>query len=79
MMGWYGMGGGLGGWLGLGLGVLVLLGVVILTALVAARWFRDGRAVPAAANPLQILDRRFAQGEMTEDDYRQRRDVLTSH
>jgi uncharacterized membrane protein len=27
--------------------------------------------------PLEILDRRFAEGEISEEDYRARREVLT--
>jgi putative membrane protein len=33
-------------------------------------------AVAARESPLQILERRFAEGAMTAEDYRARRDVL---
>jgi len=85
MMGWYGGGWGAGQWVGMGLGMLVFWGLVIALIVALLRWsgpehHRDYPATPAAgpdqSAALQILDERFARGELTEDEYRSRRAVL---
>lgn len=42
----------------------------------------SGRSVPdrlaSNVSPVEILDRRFAEGEISEEDYRARREVLAS-
>lgn len=60
--------------------VLVLIGLALL-AYVAYR-LAQGRATPPAppaAGPSarQILDQRYARGEIDDDEYRRRRDELT--
>ncbi|MDX1655748.1 MAG: SHOCT domain-containing protein [Candidatus Competibacteraceae bacterium] len=68
---------GYGGW-GMGLGwimmllfwVLVILGIVALV-----RWLRDDTARP---NARQILDERYARGEIDREEYeRRKRDLLS--
>ncbi|MDJ0333958.1 SHOCT domain-containing protein [Salinibacterium sp. G-O1] len=76
MWGNYGM--GLWGW---GFGALILVGVVILIG-VLVRLFstpRAGAPVPGAVTgetgatpPKQILDERYAKGEMTTEEYQER-------
>ena len=71
-----------GGW-----GVLMVLGMVLFWALVitgvvwVVREISKGPRTPyAAANdsdPLKILDRRFAEGTVSPDDYRARRAILS--
>lgn len=83
MMGWHGhgwgSGWGLGSWLGMGLGAIVLWVLFALAIVAAVRWARGSRVPTALAGstPLLILDERFARGELNEEDYRARREVLT--
>jgi uncharacterized membrane protein len=58
--------------------VLLIMGAI---ALVAFLVMRQQPAVPVAfpgarETPLQILDRRFASGEITAEDYKKGRDIL---
>lgn len=77
MMGWYGSGMGFGGWLFMGLFWLVLLGVIIwaVVRLLPAR--HDGRSrATTTESPEEILDRRFARGEIDVEAYRMQREAL---
>jgi uncharacterized membrane protein len=62
---------GLGGWIPMVLGVVLI--VVIVWVLVAAI---SGRDRPAAADAGQILKARFARGEITQAEYEQARRLL---
>jgi putative membrane protein len=67
---WHDGGGlGAGGWIVMSLMMLVFWAVVV-----------GGRGQTGAsrAGAQQILDERFARGELTEEEYRQRRALLTS-
>ncbi len=90
MMGWYG-GWGAGQWIWMVLGMLVFWGVVIALIVALLRWAGPGRSehvhadagmqgpghpAPSAGRALQILDERFASGELTEEEYQARRAVL---
>lgn len=54
----------------------VIFGIIWLIRDTA--WSRSSREEPSAnkESPLDILDRRFAEGSITEEDYRARRDLL---
>ena len=73
---------GMGGW-AWGFGALVLIGLVILVV-VLVRTFSQPRPVPglaqarpsAASSPRQILDERYARGELTTEQYRERLSAL---
>jgi len=79
-----------GGHPGLWAGIFLLLIViaVVIGAVVIARTFahRPAHAVvapppppaPASDGPLRILEERFARGEIDEEEFRRRRDVLRS-
>ena len=57
--------------------VVVLIGVVLLLAGVfRSRPLSPAMAPPIADTPLQILDRRFASGEINAEEYKRARDVL---
>lgn len=80
MGGWYGgMMGGWGGMLGMGLLWIILLAVIIW---VVVRLLPDRRAGTGAPDitpqetPEQILDRRFARGEIDLETYQAQRDAL---
>jgi len=62
---------GLGGWLWMILGVVLL--VAIVWAVVAAIPNRDR---PAADDSAQILRSRFARGEISQEEYEQARRLL---
>jgi len=78
MMGWGDHGMGLTGWLMMGLGLLLFWGAVaaVLVAVVRGLWSEPRRDMPA--DPLRLLNERFARGELDEQTYLRRRDVLTS-
>ncbi|MFF5159119.1 SHOCT domain-containing protein [Streptomyces sp. NPDC000348] len=83
MMFWYGHGMSGWGWFGMSVGMVLFWGLVI-TALVLV--FRAGNQphehlhqhphTPTAPTPKQILDERFARGEIDEDEYRRRLNAL---
>ena len=70
----------MGGW-GVGWGwiwpVLVLVGLIVL-GYVGVRLAQGGRSAPpgSASTARQILDERYARGEIDEDEYQRRRSVL---
>jgi putative membrane protein len=82
MMWWYGGGGpGWGGWLAMSLSMVVFWGLVVWGVIALIRWTRGN---PVADNypseretPQQILARRLASGEISEEEYESRLRVLT--
>lgn len=86
MMGWYDHGWGLGAWIGMGLGMVVFWGIVVFGIIALVRWTGSERTRVARSDDrlrvepqsaLQILDERFARGDLTTEEYQQRRAVLT--
>ncbi|AXG14439.1 SHOCT domain-containing protein [Intrasporangium calvum] len=77
MMGWYGSGMGFAGWFFMGLFWLVLLGVIIwaVVRLLPSRQHPTG-GTSVTETPEEILDRRFARGEIDAETYRAQRAVL---
>lgn len=78
MMG-YGAGMGFGGWLMMGFTFLVFWGVVIALVVWAVRTHRGptpGPGAAAAGRAEDVLAGRFARGEIDEQEYLRRRDVL---
>ena len=73
----WGYGGGAWMWI---VGGLVLIGVVVLVVVLirSATAGTNVGATPAAttSTPRQILDERFARGELTTDEYRERLETL---
>jgi putative membrane protein len=70
------------GWMALMMGVmLVFWGAVIVGIVWLVRGAASGPAPrerdASMETPAEILDRRFAEGEISEEDYRARREVLT--
>lgn len=71
------MGGGW--WIVMMIGMLVFWGAVIVGIAWLARsgspdsWRRDRRS----ETPIEILERRFAEGSISADEYHERREVLT--
>ena len=75
MMGWYGGGMGVAGWLFMGLFWVALL-ALILWLVVRLLPSRDRSAVDGQDSPEEILDRRFARGEIDEQTYTAQRAAL---
>lgn len=83
MMGWYGNGSmGAGGWIAMIVMMILFWGVVIVAGVVifrgTRRGGRDGAPVGVATyrNPVDILDERFARGELENEEYEARKAVL---
>jgi putative membrane protein len=76
MMGWYHDGTGWGGWLVMTIAMVAFWALVVL-AVVAL--FRGATNRPESAphqDPMDILDQRFARGEIDEDEYHARAAAL---
>jgi putative membrane protein len=68
--------------MGGGLGMVLFWGVIILVIVLAVRGFggfgsRRDYALPDEKTPLQILDERYARGEIDKEEYEERRRTLT--
>jgi putative membrane protein len=74
MMG-YGWGMGMAGWIFMGLFWIVVIGLVVWAAAALLPASRRGSA-GRVETPREILDRRFAQGEIDAEQYRQARETL---
>ncbi len=79
MYGWYGDGMG-GGWeVAMFVMMLVLLTAVIVGVVGLVRWNSGGHrgdATPSDSVATSILKERFARGEITEEEYRQKIEVI---
>lgn len=75
---WWNDGVGWGGWVVMTLTMLAFWSLVVFGVVAIFRGDRDSRTtqVPRERDPLQILDERFARGEIDDDEYRSRRDAL---
>lgn len=72
-----------GQWLAMGTTVLLFSGVVIGLVVWAVRSYRNGSKPSqtngaSTAGPDSVLAKRFARGEIEEDEYLRRRDLLHS-
>lgn len=78
MMNWYDGGLSWGGWLAMTAMMLIFWGGVIVALVALFRGAGDGGPWrrPADRDPQQILDERFARGEIDENEYHARQDVL---
>lgn len=78
MMGWYHDGVGWGGWLVMVIGMIAFWGLVVWAVIAIFRSTQPSTASDSTAHrdPLDILDERFARGEIDETEYRVRTDVL---
>jgi hypothetical protein len=62
--------------------MMIGMGLFWVAVIVGIVWFVrdgvDGRQRPRQETPLTTLDRSFAEGALSLDDYHQRRNVLTN-
>lgn len=74
---WYGD--HMGWWWAMGVEWLVLLGVLVVVGYVLVRHLTEAeRRGPRRMTAEDVLDGRFARGELDEVEYQRRRDVLNS-
>jgi putative membrane protein len=78
----YGPGGWGGMMLGGGLAMVIFWGGIILLVVLLARWFGGAGSAHQSANPprqtaLEILQERYARGEIDKTEYEERRKTLT--
>lgn len=70
-----------GGWWIMMLGMVLFWGAIIFLVVWAVRgspgWGR-GEGHARRETPEEILDRRFAEGDLSAEEYRERREVITS-
>jgi putative membrane protein len=64
-----------GGWVLMMIGMVLFWGIVIVLLVWLLRGGLD-RTSLHKPSPLDILDRRFAEGEITAEEYRERRGIL---
>ncbi len=80
MMWWYGNGNGTDGWgyTLMAVSMVLFYGLVIVGVITMVRYLgrRDRSIATARPTAEQVLAERFAQGEIDEQEYRQRLDVL---
>lgn len=75
---WWHHDGGWWGWFGMGLSMVVFWGLVIAAIVWAVRATRgDSGSITPQRSARDILDERFARGEISEDEYRRSRDALS--
>jgi putative membrane protein len=77
MMGWYHDGVGWGGWIVMTVAMVAFWALVVFAVLAMFRTQGSGEYTTTdRRDPMQILDERFARGEIDEDDYHARSSVL---
>lgn len=69
------------GWLGMGVGMILWLVVIVAVIWIAARLLQRPAGQPtmgsmSGPSPAEMLQMRFAQGEIDEEEYRRRLAVL---
>ena len=75
---WWNDGMGWGGWVVMTLTMLAFWSLVVFGVVAMFRGDRENRTsqAPREPDPRQILDERFARGDIDGDEYRARRDAL---
>lgn len=77
MMGWYHDGTGWGGWILMTLAIVAFWALVVVAVVALFRGTqRSGEPTVDRRDPMQVLDERFARGEIDEDEYHARSSVL---
>ena len=77
MMGCYHDGMGSGGWIVMTIAMVAFWALVVVAVVAMFRGTqRSAESTPSRHDPMQILDERFARGEIDEDEYHLRSSVL---
>lgn len=67
---------GAGWWIVMVLMMVVFWALIILGAVWLVRSLADGNHTIRHRDPLEVLEQRLASGEITPEEYRERRDLL---
>ena len=67
---------GAGWWILMALMMVVFWGLVVLGVVWLVRALMTERHAPRDASPFELLDRRLASGEISPEEYRERREVM---
>ena len=80
MDGWYHDGVGWGGWIMMTLAMVAFWSLVVFAVVAIFRTTTSSGSSQRSGNrdPMEILDERFARGEIDAEEYSQRRDLLRS-
>lgn len=76
---WWNHGAGAGGWIVMTLGMVVFWSILVFGVVAIFRGTRDAGSASGRTprrDPMEILDERFARGEIDADEYHSRRQVL---
>ena len=79
MMLWYDHDMGWWGYAGMGVGMVLLWALIIVGPIALVRYAITERQTPTPPTPEQVLADRFARGEISEKEYRDRLAVLRDH
>lgn len=77
-MGWYHDGLGWGSWIVMIVAMVAFWALVVFAVVAIFRGTQRSDAPSDHRDPMQILDERFARGEIDEEEYRARSSVLRS-
>jgi len=69
-MGYYGIMGGFG-WIGMVINFVILIGVIVLIVWAVERFFSGMKPGAKSQTPREILQIRYARGEITREQYQQ--------
>lgn len=72
----HGRGGGMSGWMSGWFLIWLLVGLAVLALAMAATVWLVRNMSKGGANPRRELDLRYARGELTSDEYQERRERL---
>jgi putative membrane protein len=70
---------GMDGWFGASVWMALLWLLVVFVTIAVTRGGRDasrGSEAPTSADPMRLLDQRFARGEIDAEEYQERRALL---
>lgn len=77
---WDHMDWGAGWWIVMALGMVLFWGLVAVAVVWIVRELgRGGARTPGREDPLELLDRRLAEGQISVEEYEERRRVLSGH
>lgn len=83
MMFWYDHNMGWWGWAGMGIGMVLFWALLIAGIVALVAYISGDRQIPPGTTPTvspeQVLAARFARGEISETEYRDRLAVLRDH
>ncbi len=65
-----------GNWLAMSLVMVVCVALIATAVVVVVRSLRDRDLRPTGEEARRVLDQRFARGEISEDEYTRRRELL---